>query len=99
VPADPAFRLTVQDVFTIKGRGTVVTGKIESGALNVGDEILITRQGSSKKAVVTGIESFRKQLSWAQMGDNVGVLLRDIGKQDIQSGDVLTGSDSRVGMY
>lgn len=92
--ADPSFRMTVQDVFTIKGRGTVVTGKIESGKLNVGDEIQIQRQGSSKKAVVTGIEAFRKQQNQAQMGDNIGVLLRDIGKQDVQSGDVLMGSDS-----
>ena len=94
MPADPSFRLTVKDVFTIKGRGTVVTGQIESGTLNVGDEIQIQRQGSSKKVVVTGIEAFRKQLNQAQMGDNVGVLLRDIGRQDIQSGDILTGSDS-----
>ena len=91
---DPTFRMTVQDVFTIRDRGTVVTGQIESGTLNAGDEISIQRQGSAKKAVVTGIEAFRKRLQQAQVGDNVGLLLRDIGKQDIQRGDVLVGSDS-----
>jgi elongation factor Tu len=90
---DPLFRMTVQDVFSIRGRGTVVTGQIESGTLNVGDEISIQRQGSLKKAIVTGIEAFRKQLQQAQAGDNVGVLLRDINKPDIQPGDVLMGSD------
>jgi elongation factor Tu len=91
---DPNFRMTVQDVFTIRDRGTVVTGQIESGTLNTGDTISIQRSGSTKKAVVTGIEMFRKQLRQAQAGDNVGLLLRDIGKQDIQHGDILVGSDS-----
>ncbi len=91
---DPLFRMSVQDVFSIRGRGTVVTGKIENGTLNVGDEISIQRQGSIKKTIVTGIESFRKQLQQAQAGDNVGVLLRDIDKPDIQRGDILMGSDS-----
>ena len=91
---DPLFRMTVQDVFSIRGRGTVVTGQIESGTLNVGDEISFRRQGTVKKTVVTGIEAFRKQLQQAQAGDNVGVLLRDINKPDIQRGDVLVGSDA-----
>jgi elongation factor Tu len=91
---DPSFRMTVQDVFSIRNRGTVVTGQIESGSLNAGDEISIQRQGYAKKAVVTAIEALRKQLQHAQSGDNVGLLLRDIGKQDIQRGDVLLGSDS-----
>ncbi|MGC1378480.1 MAG: EF-Tu/IF-2/RF-3 family GTPase [Anaerolineales bacterium] len=90
---DPSFRMTVQDVFSIRDRGTVVTGQIESGALKVGDEISIQRQGSAKKAVVTAIEAFRKQIQQAQAGDTVGLLLRDVGKQDIQHGDVLVGSD------
>ena len=91
---DPLFRMTVQDVFSIRGRGTVVTGQIESGTLNVGDEISFRRQGSFKKTVVTGIEVFRKLLQQAQAGDNVGVLLRDINKDDIQRGDILIGSDA-----
>jgi elongation factor Tu len=91
---DPLFHMTVQDVFSIRDRGTVVTGKIESGTLNAGDEIFIQRQGYSKKAVVTGIEAFRKQIQQARTGDNVGLLLRDIGKEDVQRGDVLVGSDS-----
>lgn len=91
---DPSFRMTVQDVFFIKGRGTVVTGQIESGTLSVGDEIQIQGKSSSKTAVVTGIEMFRKVLTQVQAGDNVGVLLKDISKQDVQRGDVLTGSES-----
>lgn len=91
---DPAFRMTVQDVFSIKGRGTVVTGQIESGTLNVGDEIQIQGKSSSKAIVVTGIEVFRKVINRAQAGDNVGVLLKDISKQDVQQGDVLMGSES-----
>jgi len=91
---DPLFRMTVQDVFSIRGRGTVVTGQIESGTLTVGDEISFRREGVLKKTVVTGIEAFRKSLQQANTGDNVGVLLRDINKPDIQRGDVLTGSES-----
>jgi elongation factor Tu len=91
---DPTFRMTVEDVFTIRDRGTVITGRIESGMLKAGDEISIQRQGSAKRTVVTGIEMFRVQLQQAKAGDNVGLLLRDIGKQDIQRGDVLVGSDS-----
>jgi len=94
MPTDPSFRMTIEDVFSIRGRGTVVTGQVESGTLKVGDEIQIQRQDSRKKAVVTGIEAFRKMLQQAQAGDNVGVLLRDINKQDVQHGDVLLGSDS-----
>ncbi len=89
---DPSFRMTVQDVFSIKGRGTVVTGRIESGSLGVGDEVLIQGK-TSKTTVVSGIEMFRKIVTRAQAGDNVGVLLRDVNKQDIQQGDVLTGSN------
>jgi len=91
---DPLFRMTVEDVFSIRGRGTVVTGQIESGTLNVGDEISFRREGQSRKTVVTGIEVFRKQLQQARAGDHVGVLLRDINKPDIQHGDVLAGSDT-----
>ena len=91
---DPAFRMTVEDTFSIRDRGTVVTSKIESGMLNVGDEIEIQRPGYTKKTFVTAIEAFRKQLDRAQVGDNVGLLLRDISKQDIQHGDLLVAVDS-----
>jgi elongation factor Tu len=94
MPADPSFRMTVEDVFTIRGRGTVVTGRIESGTLAVGDEIQIKRPDSAKKTVVTGLEAFRKQLKQATVGDNVGVLLGQVSKDEVQRGDVLLGSDS-----
>ena len=91
--ADPFFRMTVQDVFSIKGRGTVVTGQIESGTLNINDEIYIRRSNSSRRVVVTGIEMFRKLANQAQAGENVGILFRDIAKQDVEKGDLLLGSD------
>ena len=95
--ADPFFRMTVEDVFFIRGRGTVVTGQIESGTLNVNDEIYIRRPNSSKRVTVTGIEMFRKIVDQAQAGDNVGVLLRDLTKQEVEKGDVLLGSDIEFG--
>ena len=91
---DPSFKMTVEDIFTIRGRGTVLTGKIESGVLKVGDEVTLKSQTGSKKTVVTGIESFRKALKEAKAGDNVGVLVRDVTKDDVKRGDVLTGSES-----
>jgi len=93
MPADPVFRMTVQDIFSIKGRGTVVTGRIESGTITVGDEIRIQRNGYSKTAVVAGVEMRRKVVAHAQVGDDVGVLLKEIGREDIQQGDILTGSE------
>lgn len=92
MPTDPSFRMTIDDVFSIRGRGTVVTGRIESGTLKTGDEIYILRQNSSLKTTVTGIEAFRKLLDQAQSGDTVGVLLRDIAKSDVQHGDILAAS-------
>ena len=91
--ADPFFRMTVADIFFIRGRGTVVTGKIESGTLNVNDEIYLRRTSSSRRVVVSGIETFRKLANQAQAGENVGILLRDITKQDVEKGDILLGSD------
>ncbi|MBI5934971.1 MAG: hypothetical protein HY867_14795 [Chloroflexi bacterium] len=85
--------MTVQDVFSIKGRGTVVTGRIESGTIAVGNEIRIQGKSSSKTAVVSGVEVLRKVTSQAQAGDDAGILLKDIGKEDVQSGDILTGSE------
>ena len=86
---DPFFRMIVEDIFSIAKRGTAVTGKIETGALKVGDEVAINGKNGEKRTVVTGIEAFRKTLSQANAGDTVGIFLKDIVKQDIQPGDVL----------
>ena len=93
MPTDPTFRMTVQDVFSIKGRGSVITGRIESGTITVGNEIRIQRKSSSKTAVVNGLEVQRKVTTQAQTGDDVGILMKDIGKEDVQPGDILTGSE------
>src|SRR5512140_2338899 len=92
---DPFFHMVVQDVFSIAKRGTVVTGRIETGMLKLGDEIVIRGRGGEKKAIVSGIESFRKMLQQANQGDTVGVLLKDVSKADVESGDELfsPGSD------
>jgi len=92
---DPFFRMTVEDVFSIKGRGTVVTGKIETGTIKIGDEITIQGRNGEKRTIVSGIEMFRKTMNQAGTGDNVGLLLKDIARPDIQQGDVLLspGSD------
>ena len=87
---DPLFRMTVDDVFSIAKRGTVVTGTVESGTLNVGDEVAIQgTTGGQKKTTVSGIETARKTASRATAGDQVGILLRDVARQDVQKGDVL----------
>jgi elongation factor Tu len=88
---DSSFRMTVSDVFSIKGRGTVATGTIESGTLRVGDTIRITHPGggTGKTAVVSGLEAFRKTLTEVKPGDNVGVLLKEVAKGDLKQGDVL----------
>ena len=91
---DPLFRMVVQDVFSIAKRGTVVTGTVEAGTLKVGDEILIRGRGTEKKALVTGIEAFRKVQQQANQGDSIGVLLRDINRTEVQSGDELVSPDS-----
>src|SRR5690606_35254672 len=79
----------VEDVFSIKGRGTVVTGRIEAGKIKVGEEIEIVGLRDTKKSTVTGVEMFRKMLDEGQAGDNVGILLRGIEKDDIERGQVL----------
>ncbi len=87
---DKPFLMAVEDVFTITGRGTVVTGRVERGTLKVGDEVEIVGLSEEKrKTVVTGIEMFRKQLDEAIAGDNVGVLLRGITKDEVERGQVL----------
>ena len=83
------FLMPIEDVFTITGRGTVVTGRVERGQLNLNDEIEIVGIRDTVKTVVTGIEMFRKQLDYAEAGDNAGLLLRGIGREDVERGQVL----------
>ena len=83
------FLMPIEDVFTITGRGTVVTGRVERGQLKLNDEIEIVGIKDTKKSVVTGIEMFRKQLDYAEAGDNAGVLLRGIAREDVERGQVL----------
>ena len=86
---DKPFLMPVEDVFTITGRGTVATGRIDRGKIKTGDEIALVGFGSDKKTVVTGVEMFRKLLDDGQAGDNVGLLLRGIDKKDVERGMVL----------
>lgn len=86
---DKPFKMPVEDVFSIKGRGTVATGRVESGAVKINEEIEIVGIKETRKTVVTGVEMFKKQLDQAQAGDNAGVLLRGIEKDDIERGMVL----------
>jgi elongation factor Tu len=86
---DKPFLMSVEDVFSITGRGTVVTGRVDRGVVKVGDEIEIVGFGETRKSVVTGVEMFRKLLDQAQAGDNIGCLLRGIGKTDVERGQVL----------
>jgi elongation factor Tu len=81
--------MPVEDVFSITGRGTVATGRIERGIVKVGDEVEIVGIGPSRKTVVTGVEMFRKNLDEGRAGDNAGLLLRGIGKEEIERGQVL----------
>ena len=86
---DKPFLMPVEDVFTITGRGTVATGRVERGVVKIGDELEIVGMGSKLKTVVTGVEMFRKLLDQAQAGDNIGLLLRGIQRDDIERGQVL----------
>ncbi len=86
---DKAFLMPVEDVFSITGRGTVATGRIERGKIKVGEEVALVGFGSEKKSVVTGVEMFRKLLDDGQAGDNVGLLLRGVEKNEIERGMVL----------
>ena len=83
------FLMPVEDVFTITGRGTVVTGRVERGTLKLNDEVEIVGLKETKKTVVTGIEMFRKQLDYAESGDNAGVLLRGVSREEVERGQVL----------
>ena len=86
---DKPFLLAIEDVFSIKGRGTVATGRIERGIVKVNEEVEIIGFGATRKTVVTGVEMFRKLLDQGQAGDNVGLLLRGVEKDDIERGQVL----------
>jgi translation elongation factor EF-Tu-like GTPase len=83
------FRMTIEDVFAIRGRGTVATGRVESGQLRVGDEL---RVNGSFTVTVDGIEAFRKKMDEANVGDNIGVLLKSVDRSQLNRGDVLTSS-------
>ena len=86
---DKAFLMPVEDVFSITGRGTVATGRVERGTVKVGEEVELVGLGETRKTTVTGVEMFRKQLDQGQAGDNVGLLLRGVDKTEIQRGQVL----------
>ncbi|MBQ3475861.1 MAG: elongation factor Tu [Bacilli bacterium] len=86
---DKPFLMSIEDVFTITGRGTVVTGRVERGRLNINEEVEIVGIKDTQKTVATGIEMFRKQLDYAEAGDNAGVLLRGINREDVERGQVL----------
>ena len=86
---DKPFLMSVEDVFTISGRGTVVTGRVERGQLKLNDEVEIVGLRDTQKTVVTGIEMFRKSLDYAEAGDNAGVLLRGISRDQVERGQVL----------
>jgi len=86
---DKPFLMPIEDVFSITGRGTVVTGRVEQGIVKVGDEVEIVGIRPTAKTVVTGVEMFRKLLDEGQAGDNVGALLRGVGKEDVERGQVL----------
>jgi len=91
---DKPFLLPVEDVFSITGRGTVATGRIDRGKIKVGEEVSLIGFGSDKKSVVTGVEMFRKLLDSGEAGDNVGLLLRGVDKKDIERGMVLAKAGS-----
>ena len=88
-PTDKPFLMPVEDVFSISGRGTVVTGRVETGVVNVGDEVEIVGLKDTTKTVVTGVEMFRKLLDQGEAGDNIGALLRGVARDDVERGQVL----------
>jgi len=88
-PKDQPFLMPIEDVFSISGRGTVVTGRIERGVVKVGEEVEIVGLKDTVKSVVTGVEMFRKLLDQGEAGDNVGALLRGVGREDVERGQVL----------
>jgi elongation factor Tu len=91
---DPTFHMIIEDIFNIRNLGLVVTGKIETGTLKVGDQVTIKAQAGEKRATVSGIEMFRKTMEQAGPGDNVGLLLKDILRNDIQKGNEILSPDN-----
>jgi elongation factor Tu len=88
-PLDKPFLMPIEDVFSISGRGTVVTGRVETGIVKVGEEVEIVGIKDTKKTVVTGVEMFRKLLDQGQAGDNIGALIRGVGRDEVERGQVL----------
>ncbi|MGQ0588377.1 MAG: elongation factor Tu [Sphingosinicella sp.] len=88
-PLDKPFLMPIEDVFSISGRGTVVTGRVETGIVKVGEEVEIVGIKDTTKTVVTGVEMFRKLLDQGQAGDNIGALLRGVGREEVERGQVL----------
>jgi elongation factor Tu len=88
-PLDKPFLMPIEDVFSISGRGTVVTGRVETGVVKVGEEVEIVGINDTRKTVVTGVEMFRKLLDQGQAGDNIGALVRGVGREEVERGQVL----------
>ncbi len=88
-PKDQAFLMPIEDVFSISGRGTVVTGRVERGVVKVGEEVEIVGIRDTRKTICTGVEMFRKLLDQGEAGDNIGALLRGVGREDVERGQVL----------
>ncbi len=88
-PVDQPFLMPIEDVFSISGRGTVVTGRVETGVVNVGDEVEIVGIRDTQKTTVTGVEMFRKLLDRGEAGDNIGALIRGVGRDEVERGQVL----------
>jgi elongation factor Tu len=88
-PLDKPFLMPIEDVFSISGRGTVVTGRVEQGVVKVGEEVEIVGLKDTKKTVCTGVEMFRKLLDQGQAGDNIGALIRGVGREEVERGQVL----------
>jgi elongation factor Tu len=99
MPTDPTFRMPIIDIFSIKGRGTVVIGRIEAGTVRVGDVVEIDGQvGIRITTVVVSLEGFRQVLTEAKAGDDVGVTLRGVESDDVQPGNVLVGRGTTLGI-
>jgi elongation factor Tu len=93
-PKDRPFLMPIEDVFSISGRGTVVTGRVERGIIKVGDEVEIVGLKDTSKTTCTGVEMFRKLLDQGEAGDNIGALLRGVGREDVERGQVLAAPGS-----
>jgi elongation factor Tu len=91
MPTDPEFLMTVEDVFSIRGRGTVAIGRIEQGSLETGDVVVLRGFSYTREVVVAAIEMHKKRVGQVGTGDYVGLVLEDIGKDEVQRGDVLAG--------